>query len=35
VTAVQCELTDHISEWQQQFLDYQEKQNKINTPVPV
>ena len=28
VTAVQCSLTDHISEWQQHFLDYQAKQTK-------
>ena len=35
VTAVQCELTRHISEWQQHFLDYQKQHHKavkVRTP---
>ena len=28
VTAVQCELTDHISEWQQHYLDYQKQHSE-------
>lgn len=35
VTAVQCELTEHISEWQQHFLDYQAKQNKSKKVIPA
>lgn len=35
VTAVQCELTEQISEWQQHFLDYQAKFNKSKNIIPA
>ncbi len=33
VTAVQCQTTDHISEWQQQYLDYNKSRRNMEEVV--